>query len=810
MQTICIHADGLWQKTYYDDNKGLSQWHVTKILQDKSGYMWFSTWNGLNRFDGYEFAVFKTHPGDGCGINTDRIRNIVYGNDGSLYCYIDSQVWRFSLHTYKFECPDYATRQRYARILTNDPEVFKEHDVTFIQHSFDNVRQIFTDFQGNKWFLGRYGVQKLTREKEQYLMLEAIPKDIVRCMYIDKKNRIWVTTRNLGIVAVLDSKAQLIGYLGRDGKLHRQQQRFAPIYTVMQQHNGTVWLGSKPGGLYMLKETSDGTFSIRNFTKGSTTDIRKGETINCDNIYDIKEDNKGRLWVATQGGGINIIENKGVRIVVHNKDNDLKNYPLRAVNVRRLKIVADSIALATTTDGFLVMKDISPSILNAKFNIHLREAGRSNSLSCNATMDMLIDRKGRLFISTESGGVNMLQTKDLSASKFSFRHFNTSNGMGSDVTLAMCEADNRLLVQCCNQLTIIDADKGKAENYNQYFFSIPPRFSDAEPVMIEGNRWLLSLETGVMVVPHQELGRHTFCPRIVVTSYVIPGMNPLYPSDNNDTIRLSANQRNITIRYAALDFSDNSQIKYATRLQEMNNWDFVPLAKDYKMDNENWSSFDISRSVSLYDLSPGKYRLDIRSTNAEGIVMNNVRSLYIIVEPTIWETPLAKISYIIFTITLIFVITYVIFYIRLLRKQRKENLEAYLRLIGDKDHADITTHNIKRETKISEEDNIFMDRLITFVTENLGNSDISVDDMAAATATSRSSLNRKTKSLLGLTPADFLKEARIKQACQQLTSTVKSINDIAYSCGFSDPKYFSKCFRTSKGMSPTEYRNSGK
>ena len=162
-------------------------------------------------------------------------------------------------------------------------------------------------------------------------------------------------------------------------------------------------------------------FSIRNFTKGSTTDIRKGETINCDNIYDIKEDNKGRLWVATQGGGINIIENKGVRIVVHNKDNDLKNYPLRAVNVRRLMIVADSIALATTTDGFLVMKDISPSILNAKFNIHLREAGRSNSLSCNATMDMLIDRKGRLFISTESGGVNMLQTKDLSASKFSFR-----------------------------------------------------------------------------------------------------------------------------------------------------------------------------------------------------------------------------------------------------------------------------------------------------------------------------------------------------------------------------------------------------
>ena len=111
---------------------------------------------------------------------------------------------------------------------------------------------------------------------------------------------------------------------------------------------------------------------------------------------------------------------------------------------------------------------------------------------------------------------------------------------------------------------------------------------------------------------------------------------------------------------------------------------------------------------------------------------------------------------------------------------------------------------------ISEEDNTFMRRLMTFVDENLGNSSIGVDEMASATATSRSSLNRKTKSLLGVTPADFLKEARMKRACQQLLDTSKGVNDIAYSCGFSDPKYFSKCFKASIGMSPSEYRNSRK
>ena len=62
------------------------------------------------------------------------------------------------------------------------------------------------------------------------------------------------------------------------------------------------------------------------------------------------------------------------------------------------------------------------------------------------------------------------------------------------------------------------------------------------------------------------------------------------------------------------------------------------------------------------------------------------------------------------------------------------------------------------------------------------------------------------KQLLGVTPADFLKEARMKRAQQLLASTMRGVNEIAYGCGFSDPKYFSKCFKSTVGMSPSEYR----
>ena len=94
-----------------------------------------------------------------------------------------------------------------------------------------------------------------------------------------------------------------------------------------------------------------------------------------------------------------------------------------------------------------------------------------------------------------------------------------------------------------------------------------------------------------------------------------------------------------------------------------------------------------------------------------------------------------------------------------------------------------------------------------FIEDNISNSDASVGDMASAAATSRSGLQRKLKQAMGITPQDLLREARIKRACQLLRQTDKNVSEVAYACGFSDPKYFSRSFKQSTGMSPTEYKS---
>lgn len=814
--------------THYDDHNGMSQWHLTRILQDARGYLWFATWNGLNRFDGYEFAVFKSQPGDGNNLTSDRIRNMQLGDDGNIYCVINEHVWRFNLTTYRFEEPDAATRERYHTRLKFDTVVQKEHSATVGGRQFDRVRQVFMDSQRNAWIMGQYGVFKASPAPQPAQMVTSVPADIVRSIHVDRKKRIWVTTRNQGVVTLLDSLANLIGYLGPDGRLHPQPLPFAPVYCVAEQRNGTIWLGTKPSGLFRLKEAEEGTFHIERFVKGTEAQVRKGETINCNDIYDIHEDRRGRLWIATHGGGLNLLERSSGGMKFLNKDNTFKSYPANNVFMRRLMIVGDTLILATTTEGFLVVKGIMGTPSAVSFNLHLRESRRAESLSCSAVMDMLFDRKGRLFVSTESGGVNMLLTKDLSSPKFSFRHFNTSNGMGSDVALAMTEVGDEILVQCNNQVTRLNADLNETENFNDLFFSIASRFSDAEPVMLKDGRWLLSLETGLMVMSEESFHQRSYIPRIVLTSFSVPGRPVDYTADVHDTIRLAPSERNISIQYAALDYTDNSHIKYVTRMSQESRWRLGG-------DPLGWTAPQDTRSISFYDLSPGTYKLEIRSTNAEGLWTDNTRTVFIVVEPTFWETPLAYIIYILLTIGIISGITYTVLYIRTLKRQREENLKAYLSLFEQKesvaeppsatDSAPVTAEPAPETAAtaapsleemgrslphISEEDNTFMRRLMTFVDENLGNSSIGVDEMASATATSRSSLNRKTKSLLGVTPADFLKEARMKRACQQLLDTSKGVNDIAYSCGFSDPKYFSKCFKASIGMSPSEYRNSRK
>lgn len=101
---LCILvAQPTYHIKHYSVNDGMSQGIVQTIIQDKKGFLWFGTWNGLNKFDGYTFKNYKTSYKDGYILNTNRISQIAETKYGDIWCQAyDGRVYMFDNQTEKF------------------------------------------------------------------------------------------------------------------------------------------------------------------------------------------------------------------------------------------------------------------------------------------------------------------------------------------------------------------------------------------------------------------------------------------------------------------------------------------------------------------------------------------------------------------------------------------------------------------------------------------------------------------------------------------------------------------------------------
>ncbi len=134
----------------------------------------------------------------------------------------------------------------------------------------------------------------------------------------------------------------------------------------------------------------------------------------------------------------------------------------------------------------------------------------------------------------------------------------------------------------------------------------------------------------------------------------------------------------------------------------------------------------------------------------------------------------------------------------------------------------IRRREVKKETfKSNQEINIssmeyssineeFLKHAVNVVEVKLSDITFDFDQFAIDIGASKSTLHRKLKSLTGLSPGEFIRNIRMKHASKMLVNNVGNISEIAFSVGFNDPKYFSRCFRTEFGMTPREYIESKK
>ena len=104
-------------------------------------------------------------------------------------------------------------------------------------------------------------------------------------------------------------------------------------------------------------------------------------------------------------------------------------------------------------------------------------------------------------------------------------------------------------------------------------------------------------------------------------------------------------------------------------------------------------------------------------------------------------------------------------------------------------------------------DEKFLSKAISIISQNLNNDTYSFDMFFNDMNVSKSTLYRKIKVLTGMSPSDFIRNIRLKKACEIIKEKKATVAEIAYEVGFNDPKYFSVCFKKEFGVTPTEYIN---
>lgn len=111
-----------------------------------------------------------------------------------------------------------------------------------------------------------------------------------------------------------------------------------------------------------------------------------------------------------------------------------------------------------------------------------------------------------------------------------------------------------------------------------------------------------------------------------------------------------------------------------------------------------------------------------------------------------------------------------------------------------------------KTTNIVDSDRQMLDRLLAYIDENMGNPELVIEDLASAVCLGRTVFYNKVKTMTGTSPVELLRHLRIQRAEDMIAQTSEPFSQIAYAVGFSDPKYFGKCFKKQTGLTPSEYR----
>lgn len=839
-------------------NPGLPHETIYSLILSESRRIYIGTYNGLCFYEDNSFREIPLPLNQSRSnrfVNVlleDTVRNCIWiGTEGELFKYIPQTGKMECIETFHTNSVKSLALDQQQKLLVgtdnglyvyneNEPLLHIIHDSrNMLSLSNNIIWNIFTDKEKNSWLATDYGISLSRFNRDfQYIPIAQITGsgdgNHFYSLFKDSKGNYWFGGSN-GLIRFneLDGNRENTTWY-KMGNKHRplSHNRIRHIY---EDKNHNLWIATD-GGVNRFD------YNTEQFVHYNIVDSTN--TYNCNWAYNILEDDKGQLWIATCLGGIFIVDKESL---LSNKTGNYKaEYNFNMSNGLSGMFVSQ---IVPDQEGYLWVLLYNNAGID-KINMKTRE------VTPIPTTEMIGEQNFSYIIRDSSGIIWMGSRKGLVrfVPKTNRAELIKLNEFNNNEVLSIIEVNDDLWISRTDGIWVMNKqtfDSQRLKIMNRVFTSL---FYDADK-----DRIFMGSVDGFVITSSDILQPANTRQPIVFTSLYVNNRlmtfnNQISPQSirYSDWLVLEHNQNNL-----ALEISD---LLYAP--EEKNN--FIYKLNDF---DKEWNLLrPNSNRITFNNLSPGSYQLMISRLNANGKPSEEHYTLNIRIKPPWYLTVWAKCIYLLFFLALI---VWIINFYRVkyrLRKEQQEKeklleqsqakIDFFAEMAADltsplslivapiskmllelknptekkqleevrnqamrinsfvhqKLEEEIQAKSLleqmtkpKEEAEIISYDEKFLFRITEIIEERISDPDLNVSALCEVSEVNNKQLYRKIKQLTDVTPVEYIKMIRMRKAAMLLKQKKLTIAEVMYKVGYSNHSYFSKCFQSEYGKTPKQY-----